>query len=170
MHVLPRRSASSTSAVCVRPRRSLCRGAALSCSLCRVQALSASGSALCVRAPESQPGALSLSVSGPGALWPRSLCRGELSFCVGCLALFLSGPSVLCVGPSSRCRTLALFGDWRSPSALCTLCVGSLCRAPALCLCRAPSISRRARRFLSRAPALRAPAPLDPRCVGAVEP
>ena len=100
-------SVSGPSALCVGPRRSLCRAPALFASgpgaLCRELASGPGKDSFC-RVP-------AVCVSGPGAFC-RVLCRGAL--CVGpalCLgarlfgsglcrgpALLVSGPGALCVG------------------------------------------------------------------------
>ena len=85
-----------------RPRRSLCRGSAVS-------------GALCVGARRSP--AVSL-MSGPSAL-RRSLCRGP--------ALFVSGPSALCVGRRRQSSSTLSVSLHRS-SAL----AGALCRGAAV--------------------------------------
>ena len=117
IYVVPRRSASSPSALCVGPRRSLCR------AVCGAPAFSVSG-----------PGALSLSVSGPSALCGlcvgprRSKCRAP-----ALSALTASGPGALCVG-AGPCVSGpgALSLSVSGPSALCRLSVGALSRS----LCR----------------------------------
>ena len=138
-------------ALCVRPRRSLCRAS----GLCRLRrslavggpALSVSGPALCrghalcVSEPGLCVGPLALSVSGPGAL-----CFGprrSLAMCVArpdALSLSVSGPNTLRFGPRrSLCRGPgpSVSGPCRGPALLWpgALCVGtrrSLCRVPAL--------------------------------------
>ena len=101
-------SVSGPGALCVGPRRSLCRVPALSRS-CRGPALSVSG-----------PGALSLcvsgSVSGPGALPPLSVlgpgtsCRppGTLSLSVSGAQCSLCHAPVSVLSRSSLCRGAAL--------------------------------------------------------------
>ena len=94
-------------ALCVGPRRSVCVGPRPSLAACveprrQTPALFVSGPAAV-----SGPGALSLSVSGPGAL-----CQGP--------APVVSGPGILCVG------SLSVSGSVSGPGAL-----------PPLFLCRA---------------------------------
>ena len=99
----------------VRAPRSLCRGPALSPSLCRARrSLYDALRALCVRGPTlfvSGPGALLVGARPPCFAARRSLCRGP--------ALSVSGPSALCVG-ARRClcrgsAALSVYG----PGALC---------------------------------------------------
>ena len=112
-------------ALYVRSRRSLCRGPALfPHSLCCGPAFS-----------ESEPGALSLSVSGPGGLCRatrRSLTRvgARRSLCVGPRRSLCPGPALFV------CRATAL--SVSGPGALCVRARQSLCRAPAF-LCRGKS-------------------------------
>ena len=176
------------SALCVWPRRSLCRGPARSVS---------GPGALCVGARRSlcRAPALSVSVSGPGALcvgpW-RSLCRGG-ALCraalsvsgpalsvsrPGALSLFLSlsvsgpgvsvsGPGVVCVGPRRcLCQVPALSDFVSGPGAL-VLGSGALRVRPAIlsrCLCcvihtvRGPSIQIRLHGPSSDPPPIRSPA------------
>ena len=122
----------------------------------------------------SEPGALSLSVSGPSALSGLgALCVGP-----GALLLFVSGPvsafsGALCVRPRRylyRVPTLSVSGPGARQRSLCRLCVArrSLSRGPVLSvsgpgaqrtLCQDPALSRcslcqaLARRCLCPAPA-----------------
>ena len=129
-------------ALCVRPRRSLCRGPALCVgpqrspcqasvgarrSLCRGLALPG---AFCpgLSGPGGRP-LTTLSVSGPGALCFGARPAVSVS-AAGTLAVSVSGPGALRIEAqhSSVCR-------WSSPNVLCVgpaLSVGvrlSLCRA-----------------------------------------
>ena len=134
---MKRRSVSSPIAVCVGPRRSLCRGPALLRSFCQVPALSVSGpGALCVRAlhssdvlcrgpafSQSEPGALSFCVCVSGIARPGSL---SLVSAPGTLSLSVSGPA-RCVRPrrSVSGPALCVGGRWLyealivGPASLC---------------------------------------------------
>ena len=136
--------------LCVGARRFLCRGPALP-----VGAGAAAG-ALCVG-----PGALSVrarrfsavSVSGPGAL---SLCQGGAVYVGACRgpALSVSGPCALCwgfvSGRGSSLPTLSVSGQSLRGTALSMLGPGDLCRG----LHRGPAVL--SQRLLCRGVALSA--------------
>ena len=143
------------------------RSPALSVSGPGTLSLSVSGSVSGPRSPALSVSGAALSVSGPGAVWPRSsLCRGT--------ALSVSGPGTLSLSVSGSVSTPALSRHslCRGPALLCVgprhslaLCVGPRRSPGAPCvgpLCRRRSLFWKVRRSLCRAPALSASEPSQP--------